>query len=220
MSPRKAKDWPESWPKNRLLKLAADLSLKHANRQSVDSLRKIVDRKVSWRGKGKPPCYGISYDPGYYYPRSKFSPCSICILSKDCQETLERRYQRNLARRWANNASEHYRYRGKRLKRDLVLANTLKLLYDFRCQICRMRFADADGDPVIHVHHIKPLKGVGKKGDVAKNMLVVCPNHHLMLDLSKSGKINWTARHVQCGDETFHLKLFDQRHISAKSAPE
>jgi len=69
-----------------------------------------------------------------------------------------------------------------RVIRDSILAYELKRLYQFRCQICEARIALTNYKFYAEGHHIKPLGGPHYGPDLASNMLVVCPNHHVELD--------------------------------------
>ncbi len=82
----------------------------------------------------------------------------------------------------------------------------LKELYDYRCQICGIRITDDKKDPHAETHHIKKRSEGGE--DEASNMLVLCPNHHVMFGLgsatidllSRKGYVNnqvdWTNKHI------------------------
>jgi 5-methylcytosine-specific restriction protein A len=69
------------------------------------------------------------------------------------------------------------RYRDQRKVEDL------KTLYDYTCQLCGIRIPVGSSGYYIEVHHIKPLgkKHVGP--DSVDNMICVCPNDHILLDL-------------------------------------
>lgn len=74
-----------------------------------------------------------------------------------------------------------------RILRDTVLCREIKALYNHKCQICGVSIELADGRLYSEAHHIRPL-GVPHNGaDVASNILVVCPNHHAMLDYAAVG---------------------------------
>ena len=70
-----------------------------------------------------------------------------------------------------------------RVIRDTAEARRLKEVYEFRCQICSERIELGGGKFYAEVHHVRPLGGEHKGLDTQENMLVVCPNHHAMLDL-------------------------------------
>jgi predicted restriction endonuclease len=69
-----------------------------------------------------------------------------------------------------------------RIVRRVSLAESLKLVYDDRCQICGTRLEVSSSVFYCEVHHIKP-PGIPHNGnDEEFNMLCVCPNHHILLD--------------------------------------
>jgi len=68
-----------------------------------------------------------------------------------------------------------------RVSRDSDLVRRLKALYGDRCQLCDSAIQLSDRT-YSEAHHIKPL-GVPHSGpDVAGNILILCPNHHVMCD--------------------------------------
>ena len=71
----------------------------------------------------------------------------------------------------------------KRIIRDSKLSIVLKLLYEYKCQICGCRINLANRRPYSETHHIKPLGDPHNGPDTKKNMIVLCPNHHAMMDL-------------------------------------
>jgi len=55
-------------------------------------------------------------------------------------------------------------------------------MHGYRCQICGVALQLNDGTLYAEAHHIKPL-GIPHNGpDIAENILVLCPNHHVMCD--------------------------------------
>lgn len=69
----------------------------------------------------------------------------------------------------------------QRLVRNTLIANTIKKMYDYRCQICNVRI-ETPGGYYSEGAHIKPL-GINHNGaDSTYNLLCLCPNHHVMLD--------------------------------------
>ncbi|MFP3358013.1 HNH endonuclease [Planococcus sp. SIMBA_143] len=66
-------------------------------------------------------------------------------------------------------------------ERNRHLVNSLKELYENRCQVCNDRLQVGYKKYYSEVHHIRPL---GKHGgpDTLDNMIVVCPNHHTLFD--------------------------------------
>ena len=69
-----------------------------------------------------------------------------------------------------------------RIIRDSALSRFLKVLYDFQCQICRLSFRLPSGALYAESHHVRPLGGGHAGLDIESNMLVLCPNHHAMMD--------------------------------------
>ena len=69
-----------------------------------------------------------------------------------------------------------------RIIRDSALSRFLKILYDFQCQICRLSFRLPSGALYAESHHVRPLGGGHAGLDIESNMLVLCPNHHAMMD--------------------------------------
>jgi hypothetical protein len=63
--------------------------------------------------------------------------------------------------------------------RDSLLSESLKSIYDHRCQVCGMNFKIKYEEPFSETHHIHPL---GQGGlDISKNIIVICPNHHRII---------------------------------------
>lgn len=68
-----------------------------------------------------------------------------------------------------------------RIIRDTIMTKQLKLIYQYKCQICdkaillyKSQYAEA--------HHLRPLGGAHRGPDDAGNILIVCPNHHVEFD--------------------------------------
>ena len=64
-------------------------------------------------------------------------------------------------------------------KLSRAVGDSLKLLYDYRCQICGQRIGAQYGSNLIHAHHIDYF--VKSMNNDASNVLVVCPNHHAVI---------------------------------------
>lgn len=69
-----------------------------------------------------------------------------------------------------------------RIIRDTQLAKHLKLLHKNCCQICGLSLQLAEDRAYSEAHHIKPLGMPHSGPDVASNIIVLCPNHHALLD--------------------------------------
>ncbi|MEK4370007.1 HNH endonuclease [Paenibacillus sp. FSL R5-0473] len=69
-----------------------------------------------------------------------------------------------------------------RTLRDTELARNIKQLYHNRCQICGETIMITQEKKYSEAHHIKPLGSPHFGPDVAENIIVLCPNHHVLLD--------------------------------------
>lgn len=70
-----------------------------------------------------------------------------------------------------------------RVIRDSALSRFLKSLYDYQCQICRFTFTLSKRRRYAESHHIRPLGRPHTGIDKETNMLILCANHHAMMDL-------------------------------------
>jgi transcriptional regulator with XRE-family HTH domain len=69
-----------------------------------------------------------------------------------------------------------------RILRDTLLARTLKEMHQNQCQICGESLQLSDGAAYAEAHHVKPLGKPHNGPDIAANILVLCPNHHVLRD--------------------------------------
>jgi hypothetical protein len=69
-----------------------------------------------------------------------------------------------------------------RVLRDTSLARKLKSLYENKCQICGMTICLDDENTYSEAHHIIPLGQPHNGPDTSENLIVLCPNHHVMCD--------------------------------------
>ena len=65
----------------------------------------------------------------------------------------------------------------RRLSRSI--GDSLKQLYDCRCQICGQKIGEPYGSRLIHAHHIDYF--IRSLNNDADNILIVCPNHHAVI---------------------------------------
>jgi hypothetical protein len=68
-----------------------------------------------------------------------------------------------------------------RIIRDTDIVFNLKRLYLYHCQICTTRLELASGY-YCEAHHLKPLGTPHNGPDTKGNLIIVCPNHHVLLD--------------------------------------
>ncbi|KSU49929.1 HNH endonuclease [Exiguobacterium indicum] len=69
-----------------------------------------------------------------------------------------------------------------RIVRDTKMTGKIKSLHNYSCQICKEQLELADGKYYSEAHHIKPLGNPHNGPDTADNIIIVCPNHHALLD--------------------------------------
>ncbi len=68
------------------------------------------------------------------------------------------------------------------IQRDSSIVIELKKLYDNQCQLCETKLQVDEDNWYSEVHHIRPLGEPHNGSDTASNMIVVCPNCHVLLD--------------------------------------
>ena len=69
-----------------------------------------------------------------------------------------------------------------RIIRNTAMARFAKQIHDNKCQICGKSIRLKDGRFYSEAHHIKPLGSPHDGPDILENILVLCPNHHVMCD--------------------------------------
>lgn len=73
--------------------------------------------------------------------------------------------------------------RVRRVIRDTAAVQRIKQLYDGECQLCGLRLLGPDGTPYCEGAHIQPLGRPHHGPDVEPNILCLCPNCHVRLDI-------------------------------------
>jgi hypothetical protein len=69
----------------------------------------------------------------------------------------------------------------KSFKRDNRTIAQIKIIRDFKCQICSTSIKKKDGTYYIEAAHIEPKHRKGR--ETPDNILLLCPNHHKEFDL-------------------------------------
>jgi len=64
-------------------------------------------------------------------------------------------------------------------KLNRAIGETLKLLYNYRCQICGENISARYGVNIVESHHIDPF--VESLNNNAENQVIICPNHHRII---------------------------------------
>ncbi|MEW2285416.1 YDG/SRA domain-containing protein [Streptomyces sp. NPDC047841] len=73
--------------------------------------------------------------------------------------------------------------RVQRLVRDDAVIRNVKRFHDGECQVCGLRLLGPDGKPYSEGAHIRPLGKPHRGPDVEPNVLCLCPNCHVRLDI-------------------------------------
>lgn len=64
-------------------------------------------------------------------------------------------------------------------KLNRKIGDNLKLLYNYRCQICGVNFAERYNSKIVEAHHIEYF--VDSLNNDSSNQLIICPNHHSVI---------------------------------------
>ena len=70
----------------------------------------------------------------------------------------------------------------RQIARNRRIVVKLKRLYGGRCQCCGFTFAKANGEPYSEVAHLRAISNREADLDTKDNLVVLCANHHRMLD--------------------------------------
>ncbi|MBZ0148703.1 MAG: HNH endonuclease [Pseudorhodoplanes sp.] len=69
-----------------------------------------------------------------------------------------------------------------RIIRDTEVTKALKKLHSHECQLCKTTITLGDGSAYSEAHHIRPLGNPHRGPDTPENIIVVCPNCHVLMD--------------------------------------
>lgn len=69
-----------------------------------------------------------------------------------------------------------------RILRDTLMARRVKQLHGNSCQLCGQALQLSGDVTYSEAHHIQPLGPPHNGPDIEANIIVVCPNHHALLD--------------------------------------
>ena len=72
-------------------------------------------------------------------------------------------------------------------KLSAAIGDSLKELYEFRCQICGCKVGEKYNSNIIHAHHIDYFSK--SLNNDANNIMILCPNHHAIIH-DKNPKFN------------------------------
>lgn len=104
------------------------------------------------------------------------------------QEELERFYKKNKSKadiikdlkNLTDTNQEEVSVNHKIYKRDNKTIALIKILRDFKCQICSTAILKKDGSHYVEAAHIKPKCQQGR--ETPDNIILLCPNHHKEFD--------------------------------------
>ena len=68
-------------------------------------------------------------------------------------------------------------------KLDKSISDSLKRIYQYRCQVCGEFIGEKYGATVIHSHHIEPFSLTLNNNP--ENIMIVCPNHHGIVHIAR-----------------------------------
>lgn len=92
--------------------------------------------------------------------------------------------------------------------RDTFLAIEMKTRYGHLCQVCRTPVILADSFRYAEGHHLRPLGGPHLGPDVSGNIIVLCPNHHVMFDRGAIAVIPTTMQVKHAVDQVLPMELY------------
>lgn len=81
-----------------------------------------------------------------------------------------------------DNITQRYATKTQRIVRDTALALRLKEYHNNTCQICGLRLKIGFNKYYSEGHHVKGLGNPHNGPDVEENIIVVCPNCHVLCD--------------------------------------
>jgi len=92
-------------------------------------------------------------------------------------------------------------------KRDNKTISLIKILRDFKCQICKVSIKKRDGTFYIEAAHIKPKYQKG--AETPDNILLLCPNHHKEFDFGNLTIVSQSKDKINfiLNDRTYDLTL-------------
>ena len=95
----------------------------------------------------------------------------------------------------------------KTYKRDNKTIAQIKILRDFKCQICDTKIKKEKGGFYIEAAHIKPKNLKGR--ETPENILILCPNHHKEFDYGARKIIEHTKNFIRfnLNEKEYNLTL-------------
>ena len=100
-----------------------------------------------------------------------------------------------------------------RVVRDTKLANDIKALYNYECQVCGTAIPTRSG-LYAEGAHIKPVGSPHEGDDNTNNLLCLCPNHHVMFD---KGSFSIDDDYTLLGSVSGTLRVHDKHTINQEN---
>lgn len=135
------------------------------------------------------PDKGYRYDGLYYVTdfervegKDKYLICRF-YLEKENSKSLED-LNFDLNDESSQTAPDRIPFNGNRIKRNVQLSETIKEIYNYKCQVCNifLKVPTSDEKGIANGSHIKALGYPHNGPDVLSNLLCLCPNHHAQFD--------------------------------------
>jgi len=126
---------------------------------------------------------GVGHDFHAIVGAAKAGDEAAAVLAVDQLDQMsERALLASLASFLASEPPAVRREVVKRIKRNRKLVRHLKRLYEGKCQVCGFTFEKGTGGRYCEAAHLRPISLLEANLDVKDNLVVLCPNHHKMLD--------------------------------------
>lgn len=201
----------------------ADQQLNRSNQALVTSMQRGLPVRVI-RGAHpevhEAPTSGYRYDGLYrvesYWPETGRSGRLVWrfrLVPFEATRVIERRA------RYESTPRRDERI--QRIVRSTAVAERVKRLHKYRCQVCGEQLG-TPGGPYAEAAHIRPLGRPHNGPDIAENVLCLCPNHHVLFDqfgiaiqddfelIGFPGKLRTHPRHrIDVAHLRYHQWLFE-----------
>lgn len=96
--------------------------------------------------------------------------------------------------------------------RDSALSRAVKAMYNDACQVCGTAITSSSGRSYSEGAHVKPLGRPHLGPDTLDNILCLCPNHHVQLDIGGMVILDNFDVAVHSGSSPFGSLLFKKSH--------
>ena len=167
-------------------------SAKSAVAQKLQELFTYSKAQISlqrqYRGNGKLP----NIDTAHQEHIAIYSTQTVGTLLFDCMQIQEFQEEGNALKELGESVAEGIldgrddtagiliRTKSCKIRKlSRAIADDLKAVYSYRCQICGQYIGEPYGSHLIHAHNIHYF--VHSLNNNANNIMIVCPNHHAII---------------------------------------